>query len=105
MKMRQRRRRAEGARQPWPYAAADQPLIKEAIGREAVESSLPQIERGRCHQRREEGLHLLQSAIVRKLFTDMIEPGIDADLRLDAGCFDHVARPAPHRVLSRQSYV
>src|SRR5690606_11349751 len=87
---------AESTRQPWPRPRADQPLVEEAIGLEAVQPVLAEVEGGERDQRRHERLHLIEPAIIGHQRLDLVEAAIDARLSADARLLDHVPAPRLH---------
>ena len=102
MELRHRRRRAKGGRQPRPHLRTDQPLIQEAIGREARQPPLPQIERRQRDQRRHDLLGRLQAAIARHQIADRLQTSVMLRLRPDARRLNQIARPAAQRILAIQ---
>ena len=79
---------------------AEQPLVEEAVGSEARQPVLPEVEGRHRDQRRHEMFKRVEPAVVGNMRADFDEPLIDLRLHADRGFLDHVARPAGDRVFA-----
>src|SRR3546814_21031487 len=73
---------------------AEQPLIEEAIRREARQPVLPEVEGRHRDERRHEAFECVETAVVGNMRADVTEPLIDLRLHPARGFLDPVARPA-----------
>src|SRR3546814_15127163 len=80
--VRQRRGGAESAGKPRPRMRAEQAFVEEAVGDEAGQAILPEVEGRHRDQRRHEMFERVEPAVVGDMRANFDEPVIDA--RLDA---------------------
>src|SRR3546814_1598675 len=79
---------------------AEQAFVEEAVGDEAGQAILPEVEGRHRDQRRHEMFERVQPAVVGDMRANFDDPVIDARLDADRGFLDHVARPARDRIIA-----
>src|SRR4051794_11519485 len=84
--------------QPRASCGANQPLVKEPIGGEILQTILAEVERGKSDQHTDERVDHVEAAVIRHLQTQVIELLVEACLGADRSGFTLVAGPAFDRV-------
>src|SRR5690606_25802781 len=103
--LRQRGGCAEGARQPGPDLGSQEALVEEAIGGEALDPLLRQVEGGDAEQRADEAVHPFERVLARPRAPQRLQFLVGDILPADLRAFLRIAGPELEGVLPAEADV